>query len=72
MIFHLMKTFKQFLEQSGSPSMNAHKEMQNKLSLERSRQAIKQSFWRQRQSIRRKSTQDAEMHSDLERRHVLP
>jgi len=67
-----MKTFKQFLEQSGSPSMNAKQQMSNQLAAERSRQAIKQSFWRQRQNIRRKTAQDAEMHSDLERRHSLP
>jgi hypothetical protein len=72
MIFHLMKTFNQFLEQAGSPSMSARQEMQKNLSFERSKQAIKQGFWRQRQSIRRKTSQDAEMHSDLERRHSLP
>ena len=67
-----MKTFQEFLEQAGSPSMSAHQQMNDKLSLERSRQAIKQSFWRQRQSIRRKTSQDAEAHADLERRHALP
>lgn len=67
-----MKTFKQFLEQAGSPSMSAKQQMYNQLSLERSRQRIKQAFWRQRQEIRRKTSQDAEMHSDLERRHSLP
>lgn len=67
-----MKTLKQFLEQAGSPSMSAKQKMNNQLAAERSRQAIKQAFWRQRQNIRRKTSQDAEMHSDLERRHSLP
>ena len=67
-----MKTFQEFLEQAGSPSMSAKQDMYNKLNLERSRQRIKQGFWRQRQAIRRKTSQDAEMHDDLERRHSLP
>lgn len=67
-----MKTFQEFLEQAGSPTMSAHQQMYNQLSIERSKQRIKQGFWRQRQAIRRKTAQDAEMHSDLERKHAIP
>jgi len=67
-----MKTFQEFLEQSGSPSMSAKKVMQNQLAFERSKQRMKQTYWRQRDAIRTKHRQDAEMHNDMERRHQLP
>lgn len=67
-----MKTFQEFLEQAGSPTMSAHQNMHNTLALERSKQRIRQSFWRQRQSIRRKTAQDSEMHNDQERSGGLP
>jgi hypothetical protein len=67
-----MKTFQEFLEQSGSPSMSAKKVMQNQLAFERSKQRMNQTYWRQRDAIRTKHRQDAEMHNDMERRHQLP
>ena len=67
-----MKTFQEFLEQAGSPSMQRKKEMANTLNYQRSVQRMKQGFWRQREAIRTKHSQDAEMHTDLERRHALP
>ena len=67
-----MKTFQQFLEQAGSPSMQAKKEMSNKLTFQRSVQRMRQGYWRQREAIRTKHRQDSEMHNDLERRHILP
>jgi len=67
-----MKTFQEFLEQAGSPSMSAKKVMQNQLAFERSKQRMKQTYWRQRDAIRTKHRQDAEMHNDMERRHQLP
>jgi hypothetical protein len=67
-----MKTFQEFLEQSGSPSMSTKKVMQNQLAFERSKQRMKQTYWRQRDAIRTKHRQDAEMHNDMERRHQLP
>ena len=67
-----MKTFQEFLEQAVPPSMQAKKEMQNKLAYQRSVQRIKQGYWARREAIRTKHRQDAEQHSDLERRHALP
>lgn len=67
-----MKTFQEFLEQAGSPSMSAKKKASLQLATARSVAAMKQGFWRQRQEIRRKTSQDAEMHTDLERRHAIP
>ena len=67
-----MKTFQEFLEQAGSPSMQRKKEMATNLNYQRSVQRMKQGFWRQREAIRTKHSQDAEMHTDLERRHALP
>jgi hypothetical protein len=46
--------------------------MQNQLAFERSKQRMKQTYWRQRDAIRTKHRQDAEMHNDMERRHALP
>lgn len=67
-----MKTFQEFLEQAGSPSMSARQNMYNTLAVERSKQRIKQSFWRQREATRNKRRQNAEMHNDLERTGGLP
>jgi hypothetical protein len=67
-----MKTFQEFLEQAGSPSMSAKQQMNIQLASKRSEQRMRQGFWRQREMIRTKHRQDAEMHSDLERRHSLP
>ena len=52
--------------------MSAKQQMYRQLSLERSKQRIKQGFWRQRDAIRTKHRQDAEMHADAERTHSLP
>ena len=52
--------------------MSAKQEMYKQLSLTRAKERIHQGFWRQRQSIRRKTAQDAEMHADAERLHSLP
>jgi hypothetical protein len=67
-----MKTFQEFLEQAGSPTMKAHQDMYAKLATKRAEQRIRQNFWRQRDVLRTKHRQDAEMHSDMERRHALP
>lgn len=67
-----MKTFQEFLEQAGSPSMSAKQQMYKDLAVTRAKDRIHQGFWRQRQAIRRKTAQDAEMHADMERRHALP
>jgi hypothetical protein len=67
-----MKSFQEFLEQMGSPSMAAKKQASVDLAKARSMATMKQGFWRQRQQIRRKTAQDSEMHNDLERRHALP
>ncbi len=67
-----MKTLQEFLEQAGSPTMAAHQKMYNQLATKRAEQRIRQGFWRQRDVIRTKHRQDAEMHNDLERRHSLP
>ena len=67
-----MKTFQEFLEQVGSPSMQAKKELNADLSKQRAMQRIRQGFWRQREAIRTKHRQDAEMHADAERMHALP
>ena len=52
--------------------MSAKKKASLQLATARSVAAMKQGFWRQRQEIRRKTSQDAEMHTDLERRHAIP
>ena len=67
-----MKTFQEFLEQAIPPSMQAKQEMKDKLAYQRSVQRLKQGYWRQREAIRTKHRQDAEMHSDAERIHALP
>ena len=67
-----MKTFKEFLEQAGSPSMSAKQQMYKSLALTRANQRIRQGFWRQRETLRTKHRQDAEMHNDLERLHGAP
>lgn len=67
-----MKTFQEFLEQAGSPSMSAKQDMYRSLALTRANQRIRQGFWRQRDAIRNKHRQDSEMHNDLERRRALP
>lgn len=67
-----MKSFQEFLEQAGSPSMMQKQKLYADLSKQRATQRIKQSFWRQRDAIRTKHRQDAEMHNDLERTHGLP
>jgi hypothetical protein len=67
-----MKTFQEFLEQAGSPSMSAKQQMNIQLASKRSEQRMRQGFWRQREMIRTKHHQDAEMHNDLERRHAIP
>jgi hypothetical protein len=67
-----MKSFKDFLEQVGSPSMAAKKQASIDLSAARSMASMKQGFWRQRQEIRKKTSQDSEMHNDMERTGGLP
>jgi hypothetical protein len=67
-----MKTFQEFLEQAGSPSMSAKQQMNIQLASKRSEQRMRQGFWRQREMIRTKHRQDSEMHNDLERRHAIP
>ena len=67
-----MKTFQEFLEQAGSPSMSAKQQMNIKLASRRADQRMRQGFWRQREVIRTKHRQDSEMHNDLERRHAIP
>lgn len=67
-----MKTFQEFLEQAGSPSMSARKKMYLGLERERIRQNIKQKYWRQRHFSSQKERQDAEMHADAERTGALP
>ena len=67
-----MKSFQEFLEQVGSPSMAAKKQASIDLASARSMASMKQGFWRQRQEIRKKTAQDSEMHNDQERRGELP
>jgi hypothetical protein len=67
-----MKSFQEFLEQVGSPSMAAKKQASIDLASARSMASMKQGFWRQRQEIRKKTSQDSEMHNDQERRGELP
>ena len=67
-----MKSFQDFLEQVGSPSMAAKKQASIDLATARSMATMKQGFWRQRQEIRKKTAQDSEMHNDMERREKLP
>ena len=67
-----MKTFQEFLEQAIPPSIEAKKQMTLDLAKHRAMQRIRQGFWRQREAIRTKHRQDAEMHADAERMHALP
>lgn len=67
-----MKTFQEFLEQAGSPTMSSKQQMYKQLAMSRAKERIHQGFWRQRDVLRTKHRQDREMHDDLERRHALP
>lgn len=67
-----MKTFQEFLEQSGSPSMFAKQQVQSQLSLARAKQRINFGFSERRRKMRDLGSQARERHSDLERQHALP
>lgn len=67
-----MKTFQEFLEQAGSPTMAAHQQRDARIAANRAAQSSSFKNWGRKQALRRKAAQNAEMHNDLERIHALP